>query len=70
MIDISSPQFKLLKSKISEKKLKLYAAKTKSVAKRYGGLVSVYCSFTGNQLFAANTLKEVAEHFKIGGDYE
>jgi hypothetical protein len=70
MTDFNAPKFKELQQKCNAKHLKLFSANSNYLANKHGGKLAVYCPFSKNQLLAANTLQEVADYFKIGGNYD
>ena len=67
---ISSQSYIALRQECNDKKLKLWAANNQNHYYEIGGYYAVYCKFSNMLIHSADTLQEIANYLKIGGNYE
>lgn len=62
--------FQMVRGRCNKRNLHLYLAENPKLYKALGGNFAVYCRRTGQKVFAADTLQEIADHLQIGGVYD
>lgn len=67
---IDSPIFQDLKRECNKIQLTLWLAKNEKAYAEMGGNYAVYTRFSNMQIFAADSLQEIADFLKIGGVYD
>lgn len=67
---IDSPAFQALKQECNKRQLSLWLAKNEKAYLARGGNYAVYSRFANMQLFAGESLQDVADFFNIGGVYD
>jgi hypothetical protein len=64
----TSLDYLALREACNQRHLRLHAAVTPRDAVAIGGDYAIYCKFSRTQLIAADTLRELAEWMRLGGD--